>query len=216
MGDEMSFSDAPSGDRNVGIAGVVAALVTDNEDPERMGRVKLTFPWREDEGESYWARMATPMAGNDRGTYFLPEIGDEVLVAFENGDIHYPYVLGALWNGEDVPPANNADGKNDVRTIRSRSGHEIVLNDSDSEGRIEITTNGGRSVVLDDSSGKETIRIADGQNEIEFDSSQGTVSVSGGTKLAATAPAIEIKGDGNVDIEAGGVLTLKGSIININ
>lgn len=212
----MNFQGEPPHEADDHITGVVIGIVSDNDDPEGLGRVKLRFPWRTAEDESHWARIAVPMAGPDRGTYFLPEEGDEVLVAFEDGDIHHPYVVGALWNGQDEPPADNADGNNDIRTVRSRSGHEIRMNDSDTEGRVEITTNGGHSIVLDDATGSETITIDDGQNTIEFDSTQGAVTVSGGTKLSLDAPMLELNASGNLDIQAGGVLTLQGSLININ
>ena len=214
----MSFTEFPDETQDEVIRGVASGIVTDNEDPEGIGRVKLTFPWRAEEGESFWARMATTMAGRDRGTYFLPEVGDEVLVAFEDGDIHYPYVLGALWSGEEKPPEDNADGKNDVRTIRSRSGHEITLNDSDTAGKVEIVTNGGHTVVLDDSSGSEKIRIADrtGKNTVEFDSNKGSIDVSSAATVSVESAMIEIKGQGNVSVEAGGILTLKGALVKIN
>lgn len=198
------------------ITGVVIGIVSDNDDPEGMGRVKLRFPWRSVEDETRWARIAVPMAGPDMGTYFLPEEGDEVLVAFEDGDIHHPYVVGALWNGQEKPPEDNADGNNDVRTIRSRSGHEIVLDDSETDGRVEITTSGGNSIVLDDATGGEKITIEDGQNAIEFDATGGTITVSGGTRIALEAPMLELDANGNLDITAGGILTLQGSIVNIN
>src|SRR2546426_9457473 len=79
--------------------GVVAGIVTNNEDPDGLGRVKIRFPWLSEDNESWWARIAAPMAGKERGAYFLPEVDDEVLVAFEHGDVNFPYVLGALWNG---------------------------------------------------------------------------------------------------------------------
>ncbi len=199
------------------IGGVAVGVVTNNEDPEGMGRVKLSYPWRDADDESYWARIATPMAGEDRGTYFLPEEGDEVLVAFEDGDIHHPYVLGALWNGAEKPPEDNADGENDVRKIRSRSGHEIVFDDSDTEGNVEITTNDGHRILLDDSATGSKISIEDtAHNEIVLDSMDGTIEISSATKLSLTAPTIEIGGSGNVEIESAGILTLKGSLIKIN
>ena len=111
------------------IYGVVVGIVTNNNDPEGLGRVKLSFPWRDCEQESYWARIATMMAGNERGTYFLPEVEDEVLVAFERGDINEPYVIGMLWNGKDKPPGDNSDGKNNVKKIKTKNGHELVFSD---------------------------------------------------------------------------------------
>ena len=86
------------------IYGMVIGIVTNNQDPDKLGRVKVRFPWLSDEDESQWARMLTPMAGDNRGMYFIPEVDDEVLVAFEQGDMRFPYILGALWNGEDKPP----------------------------------------------------------------------------------------------------------------
>src|SRR6185436_4336090 len=115
-------------DRETGVArihGVVVGIVTNNQDPDGMGRVKVKFPWLSDADESFWARAAVPMAGKDRGFYFLPEVDDEVLVAFKHGAARSPYTPGALGNGKDAPPATNDDGKNNVRVIKSRSGHVI-------------------------------------------------------------------------------------------
>jgi uncharacterized protein involved in type VI secretion and phage assembly len=199
-----------------GMRGVAVGIVTDNEDPEGLGRVRLTFPWRDAEDTSDWARIATPMAGAEMGAYFLPEVGDEVLVGFENGDVRYPYVLGALWNGEDRPPAEN-DGDNDVRTIRSRSGHEIVLDDDEREGSVTVRSAGGHEIVLDDSTGSETVTITDnaGQTVLTAEGT-GTVTLGAGATLKLEAPMLELAADGNLTVEAGGVLTLKGSIVRIN
>ena len=98
--------------------GVAVALVTQNKDDEGLCRVKVRYPWHDKPRESYWARLAVPMAGNGRGTVFIPEVGDEVLVAFEREDLRFPYVLGALWNGKDKPPLANDDGKNDKRIVQ--------------------------------------------------------------------------------------------------
>ena len=83
---------------------VVVGRVVNNKDTEGLGRVKVKFEWLSDLNESAWARIAAPTAGKDRGIYFLPEIDDEVLVAFAHGDVRFPYVIGSLWNGVDVPP----------------------------------------------------------------------------------------------------------------
>src|ERR1035438_8059879 len=140
------------------ITGVVIGVVTNNQDPDSMGRVNVKFPWLSDVDESFWARIAAPMAGNQRGAYFLPEVDDEVLVAFEHGDVRSPYVLGGLWNGKDAPPATNGDGKNNVRMIKSRSGHVVKLNDEDGKETIEIIDKSkNNSIVIDTS--KNTITI---------------------------------------------------------
>jgi len=214
----MSQSTLPDDSEETSLRGVSVAIVTDNEDPEGMGRVKVTYPWRKADDESYWARIATPMAGPDRGTYFLPEVDDEVLVAFADGDIRYPYVLGALWNGQDSPPETNSDGKNDIREIRSRSGHELVFDDAETAGKIEIMTNGGHTIVLDDATGQEKISIEDnsGQNKIEFNATQGSLDITSGATLSVQAPSVEIAGDGSLKLESNGVLTIKGALVKIN
>lgn len=205
-----------SGDR-AEMPGVYVGEVTENDDPEGMARVKVRFPWREANDETHWVRMATPMAGGDRGTYFLPEVGDEVLVAFAHGDQRFPYVIGALWNTDEKPPQEN-EGNNDVRMIRSRSGHEVVLDDGSSDGKVEIVSSAGHTVTLDDASGGEKITIEDssGQNSIAFDATAGTLTIEGGTKLELSATNIDIKGDGQVTIEASGLLTLEGAMIKLN
>lgn len=133
------------------IFGVMIGLVTNNQDPEKMGRVKVEFPTLSEQNESNWARIASPMAGKERGFYFLPEVGDEVLVVFEHGDINFPYILGALWNGKDKPPSDNSDGKNDQRIIQSRSGHKIILDDKEGEEKIIIQDKTGKNKVMIDS-----------------------------------------------------------------
>lgn len=187
-----------------GIQGVVVGIVTDNEDPKDLGRVKLRFPWRDADDESYWARIATTMTGDGYGTYFLPEVDDEVLVAFENGDIHNPFVVGSLWNGQQRPPQNNSEGNNDTREIRSRSEHAITFDDGD-EGSITIETSGGHEIRIDDSKGSETVSIRDenGDNAISLDSSAGEVAIEAASKLDLKAPKIEINGTKTVTLSGG-------------
>lgn len=141
--------------------GVAAGIVTNNQDPDGLGRVKLKFPWLSDDNETDWVRIAFLMAGGERGSFFLPEVGDEVLVAFEHGDINSPYVIGSLWNGTDKPPETNSDGKNNIRKIRSRSGHVLVFDDNAEEKKekVEIKTNAGHTLTMDDTSSKEKVEI---------------------------------------------------------
>jgi uncharacterized protein involved in type VI secretion and phage assembly len=202
------------------IEGIVLGIVTNNQDPESVGRVKVKFPWLEDGDESYWARVATLMAGNDRGTFFLPEVEDEVLVAFDHGDINHPYVMGTNWNGVDTPPETNENGKNIIRKINSRSGHEIIFDDNDEEmkEKIEIRTNAGHTIVLDDSAGGEKIEIKDktGNNSIVIDSVQNAITISSQMKLSIKSPMIEIEAEGMMTLKSGANMTIQGAIVQIN
>ena len=200
--------------RNGRILGVVAGVVTNNKDPDKLGRVKVRFPWLSDTDESWWARVASPMAGKDRGVYFLPEVDDEVLVLFEHGDPRFPYVIGALWNGSTPPFLTNDDGKNDKRVIRSRSGHTITLNDKDGEETIEIVDKtGDNSVVISSKDNKLTISAS---SDISITSANGKVSLSGnGIELTSEAD-IKLKASSGMNLEASGKAVLKGSTVEIN
>lgn len=202
------------------IYGVVIAVVTSNQDPEGLGRIKINFPWRGEKDESYWARITSPMAGNERGMVFYPEVDDEVLVAFEHGEINQPYVIGALWNGKDKPPETNSDGKNNIRKIRSRSGHEIIFNDDDTamQEKIEIHTKGEHKIVLDDSSGQEKIEIVDktGSNKIVIDSMMNSINIESAMELKIKGNIVEIEGTTSLTLKSSAVLTIQGSIVKIN
>ena len=112
------------------INGVVIGLVTNVNDPEGIGRIQVRLPSLDNQ-PTYWARMATMMAGNRRGFFFVPDVDDEVLVAFEHGDVHTPYVIGFLWNGEDAPPAS---GTKDALVMKDAHGNTILM----SHGQITI------------------------------------------------------------------------------
>lgn len=190
--------------------GVFPAVVTNNNDPKGMSRVKLKFPWIDTALETDWARVASVGAGNDRGLFWLPEVNDEVLVAFEHGDFRHPYVIGGLWNGKDKPPENTAsavkNGKVEIRTFKSREGHIIRLVDDSSGQHIEITdAKGKHNIKLDTTANKLTI-TTEGNLEVK---SQGTTNIEAAGNLS-------IKGTANVSIEAGAQLNLKGSMVNIN
>ena len=140
--------------------GMTVGVVTNNKDEEGLGRVKVKFPWLSEQDESYWARVVTPMAGKDRGMYFLPEKDDEVLVAFEHGMIEFPYIIGALWNGQDKPPESNNDGKNNKRVIKSRSGHQIILDDTQNNEQIIIRDKTGKNeIIIDSKNHAITVRV---------------------------------------------------------
>ena len=197
-----------------GINGVVVGIVTNNKDPDGLGRVKVKFPSINPDDESNWARVATFFSGNEMGAYFLPEVDNEVLVAFENGNIDTPYIIGTLWNGKDVQPYDNGDGKNNLRVIKSRSGHQVILDDTDGEEKIEIS----------DSSGKNMITLDTKEDKITISSNGDFDILASNGKMTIEAKEIELKGNsavkmesgGDYDIKAGGQLNCKGSMINLN
>lgn len=196
------------------LMGVVIGIVTNNEDPEGLGRVKVRFPWLSEADESTWARIASPMAGSERGMYFLPEVDDEVLVAFQHGDIRFPYILGALWNGKDAPPATNEDGANNIRTIKSRSGHEIRLDDTEGEEKIEIVDGTGKNRIAIDTA-NNTITIATDQ-DITLSAPQGTLTLEAQTLAFSASAETTLEAGSTVEISASGNMTLKGATIDLN
>ena len=194
------------------LKGVAIAVVTQNQDPDGLCRVKVSYPWHDKPRDSYWARIATPMAGGQRGAVFLPEVGDEVLVACDREDLRFPYVLGALWNGKDQPPETNADGKNDKRLIRSRKGHRLLFDDG-AHGAVELALNDGKKVALDD----DGIAVDDGKgNRLVIDSASGAVTIEAAGSLTLKGTAVAIEASGQLRIKAGATLTLTGTMININ
>jgi uncharacterized protein involved in type VI secretion and phage assembly len=196
------------------IYGVVVGVVTNNQDPDEMGRVKVKFPWLSDLDESMWARVAAPMTGNQRGVYFLPEVNDEVLVAFDHGDVRFPYVLGALWNGKDAPPVKNSDGKNNIRMIKSRSGHIIKLNDEDGKETIEIIDKSKKNSIVIDTS-KNTITVTT-DKDITLSASNGTIKLDAQKVEIKSSDATKLTSGSTTNIEASGTMTVKGSTVNIN
>jgi uncharacterized protein involved in type VI secretion and phage assembly len=171
------------------IAGVVNALVKDNQDPQQQGRVRVSVPSL---GPDYvvWARLATTMAGDGRGTWFVPDIDDEVLVAFGHGRPEDPYVIGALWNGHDAPP-HQMDADNDVKTIVSRRGIRITLDDTPGATSLTLSTPAGQSVTLSDANPGITLT----------DASQNSVQLGPGGITISTLAAVSIKAL-SLDIDA--------------
>ncbi len=171
------------------LQGVYTAIVTDNRDPDGLARVLVRVSGVDDASATrgVWARVATLMAGQNRGTFFLPEVGDEVLVAFERGDLRAPCVIGALWNAKARPPATSKDATT-VKMIKSRSGVTLSFRD-DSASSLVIETPGGQRVTLQDGTG--SVRIEDGNgNSITLGTSGVTITASG--KVTVNGSAVDI------------------------
>ncbi|HHG74553.1 MAG TPA: phage baseplate assembly protein V [Persephonella sp.] len=183
---------------------VVPAVVTDNKDPENMGRIKVKFPF--DDNETGWVRVAVPMAGDGRGFFFFPEVNDEVLVAFLYGDLNQPVVLGFLWNGKDKPPQNDPS----TREIKTVSGHRISLNDK--EEKIQIQNKKGDQISIEKDS---IINIKTDGCQLQMDGIKKEIKIKGDVSVKIEGNNIELKGT-NVTVKADAVLTIKGGVVRIN
>jgi uncharacterized protein involved in type VI secretion and phage assembly len=175
--------------------GVYPALVTDVKDPDGQGRVKVKLPWSPDTGSDtfeVWARLTTMMGGKNRGSWFIPDVDDEVLLVFEAGDAHRPYVIGGLWNGRDQPPESmDGGGRNYRKVIQSRNRVKITLDDQDGQEKLILETPGGQKVTLKDGPG--VVEVADSNgNSLKMEA--GGLTIVAAARMTIRAPTIEING----------------------
>jgi len=181
--------------------GVCTAVVIDNVDPDNSGRVKVRLGQLSGPGEKgseTWARIATLMAGDNRGTWFIPDVKDEVLVAFEAGDLRRPYVIGALWNGTNSPP-ETMDVNNTKKLLRSRSGVKITLDDQSGQESFLVETPGGQRLMLMDGPGAVEITDSNG-NSVKLETTGVTVTAT--AKVTINASAVEVN-SGMFNVNAG-------------
>ncbi|MCL4831775.1 MAG: VgrG-related protein [Caldilineaceae bacterium] len=201
--------------------GVVPAIVTNFQDPENLGRIKVKYPWLVDKTgtpiESDWVRIAAPAAGKNRGFYYIPEVDDEVLIAFEHGDPNRPYMIGSLWNKKDPPPkpTNQVnDGSNITeRIIKSRSGHIIVLNDTSGQEQILIRDKSEKNeIVIDTKTNSISIRA---QQDINIEAG-GNINIKAkGMINAESTMDTKIKAGANYSVQATAKAEMKGAIMNL-
>jgi phage protein D/phage baseplate assembly protein gpV len=203
----------------------VIAQVSDANDPQQQARVKLTFPWLSDSYVSDWARTVQPGAGKNRGAMVLPEVGDEVLVIFEQGDIRRPYVLGGLYNGVDTPPTggpkliDGSSGAINRRSMVSRRGHRIDLIDEDgrTEGITLSSTGDKLQLKMDSVDTKITLHsdgkiLIEGKGGIVIDAANSKLELKGSEVSIAATTGVKIDGgSGSVDVSTSGPLSLKGT-----
>jgi phage protein D/phage baseplate assembly protein gpV len=191
------------------VPGVVVGIVDDVDDPQKLGRVRVRFPWLSDDYVGDWARVALLGAGPNRGAVWLPDNDDEVLVAFEQGDITRPVVLGGLWNGQDQPPTYEVDqGRQKFRSLVSRRGHTVILRDGDDSSTIELTTSDGKlSLTLDETNGEIKLN-ADGTAK---------VTISAGGDLAIKAQGqLTLEGQQGAELTSSATVKVKGSMLQLN
>ena len=202
--------------------GVEVGIVTNVKDDQKLGRVKVCFPRLPGKPESDWVRVVQPAAGAGRGFYWIPEVNDEVLVAFERGEAHRPYVVGALWNGKDKPMKDAYTDENTTRMIQTKSGHQIILDDKKDAEKI----------IISDKSGKRTMTFDVKNKKFLIEAKEGDVEIHAEKKIILECEDLEIKTKktGKIDIgstfdlnvkdkaniKAGPQLNIKASRVNIN
>ncbi len=202
--------------------GVEVGIVTNVKDDQKLGRVKVCFPRLPGKPESDWVRVVQPAAGAGRGFYWLPEVNDEVLVAFERGEAHRPYVVGALWNGKDKPMKDAYTDENTTRMIQTKSGHQIIFDDKkDAEKIIIADKSGNRTMTFDVKNKKFLIEAKEGDIEIhaekkiilECEDLEIKTKKTGKIDIGSTFD-LNVKDKAN--IKAGPQLNIKASRVNIN
>ena len=180
--------------------GVVEGIVEEIVDPDKEGRVKVSFPWYDDATVTEWCRVRQLYAGAGYGTFFVPEKGDEVLIAFVHGDMRLPIILGGLYNGKDKPPTDRQhDDKKNEKVIRTKAGHCLVFDDTKDKEKIVLTSKRGHVVELHDKDGDGkrfvTVRSTKG-HELALDDADGgekvTLSSQGGHSITLDDAARQI------------------------
>jgi uncharacterized protein involved in type VI secretion and phage assembly len=191
--DDLPFDLAAQAQERKRLVGVYPAVVQSITDPDQQGRVRVRLPWAPDgsgAGFEAWARLATLMAGRNRGTWFIPDVDDEVLVMFEAGDPRRPYVVGALWNGQDTPPETmDSAGNNAKKSIRSRNGVKVTLDDTNGQESLTLETPGGQKITLKDGPGSVEIQDSNG-NDIKLEAAG--ITIRAAAKLTVQAMTVEV------------------------
>jgi Rhs element Vgr protein len=209
------------------VRGMQLARVINIEDPDQMGRVKISYPWLDSE-ETAWVRIAVPHAGKDRGWFTLPELDDEVLVGFENGDPDYPVIIGCLYNKENLPMSEAYAPDNNVKMFMTRSGNKLVFNDEDGSEQIVISQKDGKNQIVLDLSGPSVSISTEGDisvtgSNLNVEADQG-ITLKASSDIKIEGANIDIKANGNIkseaaanhDIKGSAQVNVKGGMINLN
>ncbi len=205
----LGLATGATGSRPDRIAGVVVGLVTNNVDPDGLARVKLKFPWLDDRYESDWARIVQLGAGPSSGAVWLPEVNDEVLVAFEHGDVSRPFVVGGIWNGVDKPLLGNRlvdNGHVRRRGFVSRKGHRLIMFDADDKSGIAALS----------SNSKLRISLNETKTEIHVHSDGTIVIESTGDLSVKSSANLSVEASGNLTLKGGGTVKIQGASVDID
>lgn len=219
------------------ISGVVIGTVTNVKDPENLGRVKVKLSWLSDTYETDWASIAVPITGANMGFFFFPSIEDEVLVAFDHGDINRPIVIGSIWHKKAKPPGTGDDVLNSIFRLKTKEGNELIFDDQKGKSQVEIKMACGHYITL----GQEKIEIKDkggdtvildgdtklvqiqSQKDMQIESTKGklsmkamTIEMEATTNMKIKAMQMNVESSAMMGIKAGAPLTIQGAIVKIN
>lgn len=188
--------------------GVCEGIVHKADDPEHLGRIKVSFPWFDGGMIVEWCRVMQFHAGNGYGSFFIPEVGDEVLIGFVHGDMRLPIVLGGLYNGKDKPSTYHDGTQKDEKLIRTKGGHQILLNDTAKSKQVKVTTAAGHKVDLNDQDKRIRIESSKGI-AVTLDDGAGTLTIE-----TPTGQSIVLDGS-KITVKAAGEIVLDGSSVKV-
>jgi uncharacterized protein involved in type VI secretion and phage assembly len=199
----MSASQSRTASTDKRFFGVYSATVTNvNDDAGKEGRVKLKFHWFDEQMETEWSRVIQLFAGNGYGAFFVPEVGDEVLVAFDNGDMRNPHILGGVYNGKDKPVTYRSTTQ-DQKLIRTKGGCEVLLDDTQDKNRVRLKSPGGHTADLSDVDKKITVLTTGGQSVVMDDSANNVVIKAGSATVTVdSAGKVTIKGSSQIVLDS--------------
>ncbi len=192
------------------------AVVKENHDPKKMGRVKVQFPWQKGDKKTPWIRMASLHAGGGKGFYFIPEKGEEVLVDFEGGNVEMPIVTGCLYHSKATPPEAGSNSNNDIKILQTKSGCSLTFNDE--KGSITLSDKGGSSITLDGEgavsiSGKKSVSVS-GSSSVSLSASK--VSANGSSAASLTSDTEVSIGAAEVKVNGQTKVSVDSATVNIN
>jgi uncharacterized protein involved in type VI secretion and phage assembly len=203
--------------------GLHYGIVCQNQDPEKLGRIKVRLPWLDggDTDQTHWAQLVTPMEGDKFGWYTLPDVDDTVVVMFVAGDFSQPVILGGTWSKPDASPEPNEDGKNNFRGYRSRSGHRLILDDS-KKVKVVLADKTAKNMVgvgefAKDGAGPNVCAVykppMSGEKGVAFSSMEGTFEITckNGKLTIDAKQDLVVNVKTSIDVKAGGAISLEGS-----